>query len=101
MFLKKSCFPDCWKVSLVVPVFKNVGERSTTENYHLVNLLSVFSKIFKKLLNNRVFDHLKKCGLFADFWYAFRSSLSTADLLIFVSFRLDRAFNRSIGLLQL
>ena len=23
--LKKSCFPDCWKVSLVVPVFKNVG----------------------------------------------------------------------------
>ena len=25
--LKESCFPDCWKVSSVVPVFKNVGER--------------------------------------------------------------------------
>ena len=23
--VKESCFPDCWKVSLVVPVFKNVG----------------------------------------------------------------------------
>ena len=23
--LKGSCFPDCWKVSSVVPVFKNVG----------------------------------------------------------------------------
>ena len=23
--LKEFCFPDCWKVSLVVPVFKNVG----------------------------------------------------------------------------
>ena len=23
--LKESCFPDCWKVSLVVPVFKNDG----------------------------------------------------------------------------
>ena len=22
--LKESCFPDCWKVSSVVPVFKNV-----------------------------------------------------------------------------
>ena len=22
MFLKESCFPDCWKVSSVVPVFK-------------------------------------------------------------------------------
>ena len=27
--LKESCFPDCWKVFGVVPVFKNVGERST------------------------------------------------------------------------
>ena len=26
--LKESCFPDCWKVSSVVPVFKNVGKRS-------------------------------------------------------------------------
>ena len=26
--LKESCFPDNCKVSLVVPVFKNVGERS-------------------------------------------------------------------------
>ena len=26
--LKESCFPDCWKVSLVVPVFNNVGEKS-------------------------------------------------------------------------
>ena len=25
--LKESCFPDCWKVSSVVPVSENVGER--------------------------------------------------------------------------
>ena len=24
--LKESCFPDCWKVSSVAPVFKNVGK---------------------------------------------------------------------------
>ena len=33
MCLKESCFPGCWKVSLVVPVFKNAGEMSTAENY--------------------------------------------------------------------
>ena len=32
MCLKESCFSDCWKVSLVVPVFKNIGERSTAKN---------------------------------------------------------------------
>ena len=29
--LKESCFPNCWKVSSVIHVFKNVGERSTVK----------------------------------------------------------------------
>ena len=45
--LKESCFPDCWKVSPVVPVFKNFGERSTAKYYHPVSLLSVVSKVFE------------------------------------------------------
>ena len=93
MFLKESSFPDCWKVSSVVPVFKNVGERSTAKNYHPVNLLSVVSKVFKKLVNNRIVDHLENCGLFSDFQYGFRSSRSTADLLTVVSDRIARTFN--------
>ena len=95
MSLKESCFPDCWKVSLVVPVFKNVGERSTAKNYRPVSLLSVVSKVFKKLVNNRIVDHLEKSGLFSDFHYGFRSSRSTADLLIVQSDRIARAFNKS------
>ena len=90
--LKESCFPDCWKVSSVVPVFKNVGERSTAKNYHPVSLLSVVSKVFEKLVNNRIVDHLEKCGLYSDFQYGFRSSRSTADLLTVVSDRIARAF---------
>ena len=45
MCLKESCFVDCYKVSLVVPAFKNVEERSTTKNYRPVSLLSVVSKV--------------------------------------------------------
>ena len=62
--LKESCFPDCWKVSSVVPVFKNVGERSTAKNYRPVSFLSVVSKVFEKLVDNRIIDHVEKCGLF-------------------------------------
>ena len=29
---KESCFPDCWKVSSVVPIFKIAGERSAAKN---------------------------------------------------------------------
>ena len=66
MCLKDSYFPDCWKVSLVVPVFKNVRERSIAKSYRSVSLLSVVSKVFEKLVNNRIDDHLEKCGLFSD-----------------------------------
>ena len=64
MFLKESCFADCWKVSSVVPVLKNVVERSIVKIYHPVSLLSVVSKDFEELVNNRIVDHLQKCGLF-------------------------------------
>ena len=64
MCLKESCFRDCWKVSSVVPVFKNVGERPTANNYRPLSLLSVVSKVFEKFVDNRLADPLEKYGLF-------------------------------------
>ena len=93
--LKESYFPDCWKISSIVLVFKNVGERSTAKNYRPISFLSVVRKVFEKLVNNRIVDHLQKCGLFPDFQYGFRSSRSTGDLLTVISDRITRAFNRS------
>ena len=95
MHLKESCFPDCWKVSAAVPVFKNVGKDLLLKTTTLLVFLKVVSKVFEKLINNRIVDHLNKCGLFSDFQYGFRSSRSTADLLTVVSDRIARAFNRS------
>ena len=93
MCLNESCFPDCQKVSSVVPVFKNVGGRSTAKNYHPVILLSVVSKVFEKPVNNSIVHYLEKCGLFSDFKYGFSSSQLTADLLTAVSDRI--AINKS------
>ena len=57
--------------------------------------LVVVSKVFEKFVNNMIVNCLKKCGLFSDFQYGFRSCRSTADLLTVVSDRIARAFNRS------
>ena len=66
MPLKESSFPDCQKVSSVVPVFKEVGETSTTAKLqHPVTLHSVANKMFEELVNNMLADHLlEKYGLF-------------------------------------
>ena len=81
----------------MIPVFKNVGERSADKNYGPVSLLSAVSKVFEKLVNNRIVDQLEKCGFYSDFQYGFRFSQSTTDLLTVVSHRIARAFNRSQG----
>ena len=88
------CLKESWKLSSVVPVFKNVGERSA-KNYRPVSLLFVGSKVLEKLVNNRIVDHLENCGLFSDFQYVFRPYRSTAYLLTVVSDRVAWAFNRS------
>ena len=55
----------------MVPVFKNVGERSTAKNYRLASLLSVVRKVFKNVVNNRIADPLEKCDFFSRFpgWF--------------------------------
>ena len=80
----------------MVPVFKNVGERSTAKNYCPVSLLSVVSKVFEKLVIVIIFKNFiifflicsKVLGLLD---LGFRSS----DLLTVVSDRITRVFNRS------
>ena len=79
-----SCIYECW-------------ERSTAKNYCPVSLLSVISKVFGKLVNNWILDHLERCGLLSDFQYGFRSCQSTTDLLTVVSYRIVKEFSRSGG----
>ena len=74
MRLKKCRLSDCWKVSSMVSLFQNVGERSTATNFPPVSLFSVSSKVFDKLVNNTLVYRLEKCGLFSDFQYGFRYS---------------------------
>ena len=86
-------FSRLLEVLISGPVFRDVRERSTAKSYRPFSLLSVVSKLFEKLVNNRPVDHMEKIGLLSDFQYGFRSSRSIADLLIVVSDRIARVFN--------
>ena len=70
----KESSKKCLKVSPVVLVFKNIWERSAAKSNHPVSLLSVVNKVFEKLVDNGIVDHLEKCDLFSDFQHGFKSS---------------------------
>ena len=75
-------------------VISNIGERCTVKSTALL-VFFVVIEVFEKLVNNRLVDHLEKYGLFCYLQYGFSSSRSIGDLLIVVSDRIARAFNRS------
>ena len=47
--LRSIVFQIAGRFLLVVPAFKNVGERSTAKNYGPISLISVVSKVFENL----------------------------------------------------
>ena len=71
MCLKKRCFPNYRKVSSVFAISKNKGRGLQLKT--AVSLLSMVSKIFELLVNNKLVDHLEKDSVFSYFQYCFRS----------------------------
>lgn len=51
-------FPVRWKVSFVSPIFKN-GDKKLVSNYRPVSVLCAISKIFERLVFNKLFDDVK------------------------------------------
>ena len=48
---------------LFISVFKDLVEKSPNKNSS-VSLLAIVVKLFKKLVSNRLEDHVEKCSIF-------------------------------------
>ena len=76
-----STFPDTLKIAKVIPVFKN-GLSTKTSNYRPISLLSIFSKIFEKVMYQRLYKFLEVGELLFDMQFGFRSGHSTDHALV-------------------
>lgn len=74
-------FPDSMKIAEVIPIFKK-DDRKILNNYRPISLLSVFSKIFERVVKSRVIDFLEKNLFFSANQYGFRAGMSTEDALL-------------------
>ena len=74
--LTRGVFPEALKIAEVVPIYKK-GNVCEPTNYRPISLLSQFSKIFEKLLFNRVIEYLEKFRLLSTRQYGFRKNSST------------------------
>ena len=70
------CFRDKLKIVKVIPVFKK-GLTTKKSNYRPISLLSIFSKIFEKLMYKRLVRVLEECESLFNLQFGFRSGNST------------------------
>ena len=68
--IKQGILPDKLKIAKVFPIFKSNDEQYST-NYGPISVLHFFSKIFEKIVANRIIDFLDQ-NVFHDHQYSFR-----------------------------
>ena len=77
-------FPDKLKIARVAPVFKK-GSRSNRDDYRPISVLSIFSKIYKKLMYKRLYNYLEKYDILYSLQFGFREKVSTSQALMSIS----------------
>ena len=80
--VKEGYFPKELKIAKVIPLYKNKGSINDISNYRPISMLSVFSKIFEKLIHNEVSNFFDSHNLFSSSQYGFRQKHSTVHALI-------------------
>jgi hypothetical protein len=63
--LAQAIFPDRLKFAPVKPIFTN-GSKYEPSNYRPISLLSTFSKVFEKVIYNRMYEHIDRNRILDD-----------------------------------
>ena len=78
---EQGIFPQSLKMARVIPVYKS-GSKSEVSNYRPISLLSGISKIYEKLMHNRIVQFMEQNNSFYDMQYGFRSGRSCEHALL-------------------
>ena len=74
--IRTGVFPNIWSKG-VVTLIPKPGDLSDPGNWRPITQTSVFSKLFEKIIYNRLSEHLHRNNIFTRFQYGFRPNRST------------------------
>ena len=75
-FISFGIFPDILKVGKVYPVYKS-GNAQLLDNYRPISVISIFSKIFEKIIYKRLYSFFNATNTIYDKQFGFRKNHST------------------------
>ena len=81
--------PDQFKVAGVVPIHKK-GSSFLVSSYRPISLLSIFNKVIKKLMYNRIISYLDKFYVLHNNQFGFRSMHLTTHAIFLLTNKIQR-----------
>lgn len=100
MCFTQAIFPDYLKLSKVICAHKR-GSTADIGNYRPISLLSIFSKIFEKVLSKRILNFLDSNNVLSDSQHGFRSRKSTLSALCYVINQIYRELDQNKNVMAL
>ena len=79
--LREGIFPKILKSASITPLYKK-GSKHNLGNYRPISQLSVMSKIFEKVVKNRLMDYLNTNNILHQNQFGFQKGKSTQDALL-------------------
>ena len=74
-------FPNKLKTGRVTPLYKE-GNLTEVSNYRPITSLSVFSKLFEKLVHKRITSFISRYNLIKPIQFGFQKSKCTSDAIL-------------------
>ncbi len=87
-------FPSSLKTSKVTPIYKS-GDKKLCTNYRGISLVNSFSKIFERLISDRLVGFLSENSFFYFHQYGFLKGRSTSQAILQVINNITSAINNS------
>ena len=79
--IETGIFPSKLKKAKIVPIFKS-GDQCDPDNYRPISLLSVFNRIFERVMYSRLICFIDKHKILSPAQYGFRKNHSTQHAII-------------------
>ena len=92
--LRNGTYPSMWRENMIKPIYKGDGT-SDMNNYRGIAISSCFSKLFSRVLFNRLDKYLEDNNIIGSEQIGFRKHCRTTDHILTLITLIDKAFKPS------
>ena len=91
--LSSGVYPSKFKEANIRPIYKNKGSPSDYTCYRPISILSSLSKVFERIVYQRIYSHLTEHSLLTDKQSGYRRNHSTEQQLLYLTHNMHKSLD--------